>query len=367
MDAAVAKPLSVVFCWAEIAGYMPSCWRALAERPGVRLHIVHPRQLVDNPENPFNLDPLMQGLSHEMFDRSRPDLDAWLLDTMRRHRPDVIVICGWVLWPYLALTASRELAGVRFVMGMDTPWRGTLRQRLARLRLARPLSRISAAITAGNRSAEYARRLGLAPARIHKGFYGFNQVPLAPVAARRRATPWPRRFLFVGRYIDAKGLDTLVAAYQQYRHGVSGPWTLTFCGSGPAAGVLRNTEGVTDRGFTQPSEMPGVFVDHGAFVLPSRYEPWGVVIAEAAASGLPVVCSSACGAADDIVRDYYNGLVTAPDDVDGLARALRWTHDHEADLPLMGDRGRAIADAFSADSWAERWHQYLAGTMEAGA
>jgi glycosyltransferase involved in cell wall biosynthesis len=361
----VAKPLSVVFCWAEIAGYMPSCWRALAARPGVRLHVVHPRQLVDNPENPFDLEPLMAGLSHEMFDRSRPDLEAWLLETMRTRRPDAVVICGWVLWPYLALTRAGELADVRFVMGMDTPWRGTLRQRAARWRLAAPLRNVSAVITAGHRSAEYARRLGIAADRIHKGFYGFNDTPLAPVPAQRRASgAWPRRFLFVGRYVDAKGLDTMIEGYRRYRASVSDPWTLTCCGTGPGAPVLRGVEGVTDRGFTQPSEMPAVFRDHGAFVLASRYEPWGVVIAEAAASGLPVLCTSACGAADDIVRDFYNGLVFAPDDAGAVARAMRWIHDHEGDLASMGERGRAMAGAFSAESWAARWHEYLSDAAE---
>jgi glycosyltransferase involved in cell wall biosynthesis len=356
----VAESLSIVFCWAEVAGYMPACWRALAARPGVRLHVLHPKQLPNNPANPFALDPLMQGLSHEMFDRSRPDVDSWLREAVRRHHPDVVVICGWVFWPYLGLMRDTELQGVRFVLGMDTPWRGTLRQRLARLRLGATIGRMSAVITAGQGSAEYARRLGIDDARIHKGFYGFDFAPLAPVADRRRATgAWPRRFLFVGRYIGAKGLDTLMSAYRLYRSRVSTPWSLSCCGSGTEARLLHGVDGVTDLGFVQPAQMPDVLADHGAFVLPSRYEPWGVVIAEAAASGLPVVCSDACGAADDIVREYYSGIVTAAGDVEGLARALQWMHEHEAELPEMGDRGRALAGAFSASSWAARWHEYL--------
>ena len=363
--AGAAEPLSIVFCWSEIAGYMPSCWRALACRPGVRLHVVHPRQLVDNPVNPFDLEPLMHGLSHEMFDRGRANLHEWLLETMRQHRPDVIVVCGWVFWPYLNLVQAPELSHVKFVMGMDTPWRGTVRQRLARARLGDVMGRMSAVVTAGARSAEYARRLGVGRGRVHKGFYGFDHTPLSRVAERRRAAgAWPRQFLFVGRYIAAKGLDTLIEAYRRYRTTVSDPWGLTCCGSGSGEPLLHGVDGVTSLGFTQPAEMPAVFARHGTFVLASSYEPWGVVIAEAAASGLPVVCSDACGAADDLVREYYNGLITHSGDPEALARALRWVHEHEDMMPLMGDRGRALADAFSAASWGERWHAYLQDAME---
>ena len=89
-----------------------------------------------------------------------------------------------------------------------------------------------------------------------------------------------------------------------------------------------------------------------------------MVIAEAAASGLPIVCTSACGAAVELVRPYYNGLIVAPQDVVGLARAMRWIHDHESDLRIMGYRGQALAEPYSAETWATRWHNYFLEALE---
>lgn len=360
-DAAAAdRPISVVFCWAEVTGYMAACWQALARRPGIDLHILHTRQIHDTVKNPFDLEPLLGGLSHEMFDGTRADIDEWLLAVVRRHRPDVVVLCGWIFWPYTRLPQAPELAPVRFVLGMDSPWSGTLRQRLGRLRLAPVIKRMSAVITAGERSDEYARRLGVPQNRLHHGYYGFDQSPLAGLGAARRAGgAWPRRFLFVGRYVPQKDLATLVAAYRAYCGMVEEPWGLTCCGSGPDGHLLDGVPGLVNAGFTQPAELVGRFRDHGAFVIASTFEPWGVVLAEAAGSGLPVVCTTACGAGLDIVRSYYNGLITPPGDVDALARAMRWIHEHEAELPEMGERGRALADAFSATSWASRWHNLL--------
>jgi glycosyltransferase involved in cell wall biosynthesis len=124
-------------------------------------------------------------------------------------------------------------------------------------------------------------------------------------------------------------------------------------------GLIVGADGVRNQGYVEPSEMPQTFSQYGALVLPSRFEPWGVVIPEACASGLPVVCTTACGAGVDLVRPYYNGIIVPQGDATALAGALRWIHQQEAILPLMGARGQALAEAYSANAWATRWYNYL--------
>lgn len=357
MTASPSRPLRVVFCWAEMSGYAAACFRALSRRPELDVHVLHTDRLSNRP-NPFDAGPLLDGVSHEMFDARRQDLDAYLRGAVAERRPDVMVLCGWIFWPYTRLVNAPEFAGVAKLLGMDTPWRGTLVQRFARLRLGHFIRSLDLVVTASDRSAEYARRIGVSEARLRPGYYGFDDTSFT-AAASRRPSPWPRRFLFVGRYVEEKDLATLIAGYRLYRGMVSDPWPLTCCGQGPEGYRLRDVEGVTDAGFSPPSAMPAVFGAHGAFVLPSRFEPWGVVIAEAAASGLPVICSSSCGAALDIVRPYYNGAVVPPADPAALAHALRWIHDHEAQLPEIGRRGQSLAAAFAAEAWAERWLNYM--------
>ena len=356
------SPMRVVFCWAEVSGYMAACWRALSERPGLDLHVVHPQRLLDRP-NPFDVDPLLEGVAHEMFNTAMPDVDRYLLEAVRRRDPDVVVLCGWIYWPYTRLVNAPPLARARMLLGMDSPWRATLPQRFARLRLSHFMSKLDLVVTAGERSTEYARRIGVPAHKLRTGFYGFEYDRFAEASTSRPAQ-WPRQFLFAGRYEPEKDLATLIRAYSIYRANVANPWGLTCSGQGPDQHLLQGLAGVSDAGFAQPADLPSVVAQHGAFVLPSRFEPWGVVIAEAAAAGLPVVCSAACGAALDLVRPYYNGIVVAPQDVDGLAHAMRWIHDHEAELPRMGRRGQGLADAFSAQSWAARWHHYFQEALD---
>jgi glycosyltransferase involved in cell wall biosynthesis len=349
--------LRVVFCWSELPAYMPACWRAL-ERRGVDVHVLHPTQLFLDKQNPNHAERLMEGLSHEMFRPDRDGLEAWLLDAVAAQQPDVVVHCGWIFQPYRSLATAPSLATVPMVLGMDSPWRGTLPQRFAFVRLGSFMRRMRLVVTAGDRSGEYARRIGAPERRIRHGYYGFDGDQLAGIA-ESRPRDWPRQFLFVGRYVDQKDLPTLMRAYAAYRAQVSDPWGLTCCGDGPEGGHLQGVPGVTDVGYMQPPDLPGLFQRHGAFVLASHFEPWGVVIAEAAAAGLPVICTSACGASVDLVRNYYNGIITAPSDPQSLTEAMLWMHHHEGELREMGNRGRALADAYTADSWAARWHEYL--------
>jgi glycosyltransferase involved in cell wall biosynthesis len=358
------RPLRVVFCWAEITGYMASCWRELSKRPGIDLHVLHTRRLFERP-NPFDLDPLMEGISNTEFSKDTPNIDQWLLREVADRQPDVVVVCGWIFWPYTRLMADPRLADARVILGMDSPWRGTAVQRLSRLRLRNIVRHSDMVVTAGARSAQYARNMGVAPEKIRTGYYGFDYDRFSPVGEeRRRAGAWPRQFLFVGRYVPQKDLPTLLEAYALYRAGVPDPWGLTCCGAGPEGPRLKDQPGVTDAGFTQPDEQPGIFARHGAFVLPSNFEPWGVVLAEAAASGLPVLCTTACGAAADLVRDSVTGFTTAPGDAHGLAKAMRWVHDNESQLASMGAKGRELARVFSAETWAERWHNYMFDVIE---
>jgi glycosyltransferase involved in cell wall biosynthesis len=365
MAVAAPESLKAVFCWSELPAYMPACWRALARR-GVDVHVLHPKQLYAGVDNLIQAEPLMAGLSHELFESDRQDLGRWLVQAVAAQRPDVVVHCGWIFRPYRGLASAPLLSGVPMVLGMDSPWRGTPAQRLAPLRLGAFMRRMRMVITAGDRSAEYARRIGADPRRIRAGYYGFDGAQLSGVAAARvAAAEWPRQFLFVGRYVDQKDLPALMKAYSAYRSRVDDPWGLTCYGDGPEGRHLQGVAGVTNGGYVQPPALPDIFRRHGVFVLPSHFEPWGVVIAEAAASGLPVICTSACGASVDLVRNYYNGIITAPSDPEGLTRALLWMHHHAGELPQMGERGRALADAFSAESWAARWHRYLEEAVEA--
>lgn len=345
--------MNIVILWTGVTAPMAACWRTLAGTPGVKLTVSS--ELHRHAQTAYDEPSLLTGIDHHLRYSDEPLDRPRLVEQIAALRPDAMIVLGWRSEMCRAAAESQRLAAVPKFLAFDMPFAFTLRKLFAPLVLARYVRRFSAAFVPGERSAEYARWLGFANQHIERGLTGLDTSPFSAAAAARAAAPaYPRRLLYVGRYAREKGLDVLLDAYRRYRSMVSDPWSLTCCGMGPEAGRLRGVAGVEDRGFVQPANLPGVYGEHGAFVLASRYEPWGFVIQEAAAAGLPIVCTAAVGAHVELVRDGFNGRVCKTDDAAAIAEGLRWIHDREPELPEIGGRGSVLVEPYSTTQWAAR-------------
>ena len=349
------EPLRVVFAWPTISGYMSACWRALTDQSGIDPFVL---AFEAGPRTGVN-GWLIGGISSRLPDEEKRQDGRTVRDLLAARGPDVVVLSGWFHPPYRRLPVRGALRDARFVMGMDTPWMGTSRQQLGRLVLRPFVQKMDKVVVTGERCWQYARRLGVPQPDIVRGLYGVDLDELAPIWERRRADEWPRSFLFVGRFADEKAVDVLVKGYARYREQVEAPWPLVCCGKGPMAGRLDRQPGIDNRGFVQPDGMADVWAEAGAFVLPSRFDPWPLALVEAAAAGLPVVCSDACGSAVELVSNGYNGLRVPDEDAAALADALARIHNTYDDLPEWGRRAQQFAMPYSAERWAGRWARLL--------
>src|SRR5262249_23578631 len=132
--------------------------------------------------------------------------------------------------------------------------------------------------------------------------------------------------LFVGRMVDSfKRVSVLLRATAQVQQQAR--IQLMLIGEGPDRAEYERT--VTTLGiqarfqnFTDKAGLAEYYAAADIFVLPSRSETWGLVINEAMEFGLPIVTTSAVGAAPDLVTDGENGYVVPPDDAGALAAAL---------------------------------------------
>jgi glycosyltransferase involved in cell wall biosynthesis len=135
--------------------------------------------------------------------------------------------------------------------------------------------------------------------------------------------------------------------------------------------------GVHFYGFRQVAESPVFYALADAFVLPSLWEEWGLVVNEAMASGLPVVVSETAGCAEDLLRagrpclpdpltikppghwprmDHFirqNGFVFDPGSVASLANALLTLELNPTVRTVMGQHSREVVDQFSCQNFAQ--------------
>ncbi len=344
--------MRATFLWSNPTGYLAASLLELATAKGWEIRLV---SRMADPASTALYTRLDAATDWQRLDDSAYADPAHIRALVESHDADAVVFPGWFHKPYTALASDALTGGRGRVMAMDTPWRGTWRQRLARYRLRAYLARMHQVVCAGARTVTYARALGIPPASIRTYLYGYDARGFGALERHPQ-----RRFLYVGRYAPEKGLPTLAEAYRQYRAAVSDPWELHLCGRGPADGGLLGSPGVTDHGFVAPDDLPAILAASGAFVFPSLYEPFGLALVEACGAGLPVIVSEEVGAAVECVRDHVNGHIFPAGDAAALADRMRRIHEAGPDrLAEMGASGIALAEPFAERHWATRWDDIL--------
>ena len=325
----------VAIAWPGYTGYMGPCFKALSELCDLRVY-VEPSAY----EQQFDASS-MAGVAFRRVDGT---CASQVVEEVRSFSPDLSLICGWST-PVARALARARLPG-RKVLDFDMPWEWTLRKLLARWVLWPYVRHFDAAFVPGNRCARYARWLGFRGKRLVLGSNpsGWERFALGGCQEGNE------RFLFVGRFSKAKGLDALLAAYAAYRERTVAPWPLDLVGSGEDL-PEDLPEGVCRCGFVSPSDMPSVMREHACLVLPSRWEPWGVCAAEAMSAGLMTILSDRCGIVDDVCPTY----VVRSGDVRGLAEALiRASETRVEERRTEGLRARSAQARYAAANWAQR-------------
>ena len=104
-------------------------------------------------------------------------------------------------------------------------------------------------------------------------------------------------------------------------------------------------------GLKSSTDLLPYFAFAKCLVLPSRREPWGLVVNEAMAAGLPVIVSRQCGCAENLVTPN-NGFLFSPDDQKTLTDCLAELENKSGSERLaMGQASRTIIAAFSLQRW----------------
>lgn len=199
-----------------------------------------------------------------------------------------------------------------------------------------------------------------APNAIDNALFACAATDARKNAARnRKEAGLPERYvLFVGRLVQEKGAFDLLAAYGRLEPSIRQQVGLVFVGDGVGRAALQEQTGaispgvVMFPGFTQRERLGTYYGLADVFVLPTYTDPWGLVVNEAMACGLPVVVSRVAGCAADLVRENWNGAVVAPGDVPALATIL---HRLLADRDLcakMGANSLELISQFSPVEWS---------------
>jgi glycosyltransferase involved in cell wall biosynthesis len=348
----------------EPTPYRAPLFDRLAERPELDLTVVYAAGTV--ADRPWSVEPqhrsaFLRGVSvpgaRRMIRHDYP-VTPGVVRALRVTQPDVVVVAGWSTFASQAAIAWSRAHRIPYVLHVESHdlepragWRRAVKGAI----VPRILRGASSVLAVGSAARESVVARGAASDRV-RVFANTIDVPRwmeraeelrAQRAARSAKTGMTEEdivVLCVARLVTEKGIDTLARAVAATGDG---RLVLRVIGTGPGRtsliDLLLDLGVESDVGGDMPEEdLAREYVEADIFALLSRHEPWGVVVNEAAASGLPLVLSDRVGAAHDLLANGDNGFVVPADDVDAAAAALKRLADDPALRRTMGARSQEL-------------------------
>jgi glycosyltransferase involved in cell wall biosynthesis len=269
--------------------------------------------------------------------------------------PQLVLISGRMEKEYLklALLAKKEH---KIVVGTsDNHYTGSLKQKIATLFSNFLYKRyFEYILVPGIFQYEYQRRLGYNKNKILFPQYCANTT-LFEQSFLQDGTTKKEGILFLGRLHPIKGIEMLVDVHKELYDLKKVEDKLIVIGDGVLKDKLNlDNEHIIYHPFMDQSEIIKIMSQVKYFCLPSKSEPWGVVIHEAAAAGLPIVTTTNCGAATAFVKQGYNGYLFESDNKNELKSVLlKMNSKTMQEIAQMGKRSFELSKQIHPELWAE--------------
>ncbi len=340
--------MKILILFNELSEYIMACVNALAVQSGAGIQII---RLPLNKEAPFKFGYIHPNITlHLRTDFS----DNQLVDTCMQFNPDMVICSGWKDKAYLKV-CNHFHGKIPTVLIFDNKWKGSLRQHFAAI--ASPIlikNKFSHCFVPGTEQKKFAKKLGYPDNKIITGLYACDFKHFSDIYNRTKSAKegqHPKRFLYVGRYLEIKGITDLWKAFVELKKENDTDWELWCAGTGQIPPF--ESPGVVHLGFVQPADMENIISQTSVFVMPSHNDAWGVALQEMCAAGMPVLVSSKVGAISSFFSKGKNGFIYTAKNKKALKeRLLSFTQLSNQQLVEMSTESHRLAGTFTPEKWA---------------
>lgn len=261
----------------------------------------------------FEKDPITE------IDKSK--IQKKLFEVLDDINPEVVILSGWDAVPSLLALLWAINHNIPTVIISESQSHDFKRIFLKELVKKFLLRLVDTAFVGGINQRSYLNNLGFESLRIYEGCdivdneffsqetkgYDFNKLNL------------PNQFFLTScRFVEKKNLKILIEAFSLLSNAYP-DWSLVLAGDGPLKADLEtlvSEYGLSDKvhfpGYLNYLDMKHAYAAASCFVLPSTTEQWGLVVNEALASGIPVICSENVGSAPNLLSKKHVGYTFNP-------------------------------------------------------
>ncbi len=353
--------------WSHYTGIVLSELNAIVHENGGKFKVVHiastqsSRHGIGNEENKYHryeYDLLHKGSLEEFGPLAQ--LRKGLPHLFRSHCKYVMVF-GYDLPLYMAVILMAPLVGKKLIVVADSTEADRKRVFIKEKLKSFLLRFASIVLCYGDAHRRYLKKLGVPERRIFLRVQAtdndeIRQLFLAQRQQQVQNKPHTRTFIFVGRLIPEKNLFTLLNAFQMLKSD----WCLQIVGGGELLNQLQNhceqqnIDNVVFMGAKPLAEVVKLIAAADVMVLPSISETWGLVINEAMICEKPVIVSTNCGCAGDLVDEGKNGFAFEATNTEQLSALMKRFTNNEVDMKAMGQRSYEIIRNFTPEKAASQ-------------
>jgi glycosyltransferase involved in cell wall biosynthesis len=280
-----------------------------------------------------------------------------LFKAFHQFKPTVLNVTGYFDWAQILLMVYARMRGVKVVLSSESSAYDRNRSMIKETIKKFVLSQADAFFCFGKSTAHYLLKLGIPRSRItvrHAAVIDEEIIRNNFQTARAQFTKTQRSFTYVGRLAPEKNLQFLIEAFLSVKakNTNASEWQLLVVGDGPSRESLEklavNDQSIIFAGGHPWYKVPEWLAKSDVLILPSKSEPWGLVVNEAMVCGMPVIVSRKCGCVRDLVRESKNGFTFNPEMRNELEEAIDFFVTNPEKITAMGMVSERIIAPFAA-------------------
>lgn len=364
------KKLLILFV--EITSYnLARIWNVYEQTKGYSFTYVYASKSVTGHETEIPMAEntvVLEGNDREKI--------AQLHDILKATDYEMMVINGYVGTVNMWLIEYARRKHIPYAIETDTPLhipQNPIKRLVKELYLKRIFRGKAYGFPGGTRQKEVFKHYGMDPSRIHIMPMTVDTEKFSDVAKAQSKDFYKEKhgfsgkkvILYAGRFVDVKNIPSLLSAAAKLRKRHA-DFVLCLIGKGPLCDdikILADQLGIADITWVEPYKLMPELAEYyslaDTFVLPSSFEPWGLVVNEALACKVPVIAANQVGCVDDLIQRGHNGDVYETGDVDALVGLLdKWLYQKPVDSDF------SITDIWNYKKYLANFESALRGIVK---
>ena len=334
----------ITFLYAEITPYFYGCLKYLANKyPLYKVEVIY----IDKFEN-INLNEIS---GYNFSNKDKFSSKHELFKHLDFNQPDLLLVSGRMDKDYLYVTKKLSKKCITVSL-QDTIYSNSIKQFIKKLFSRYLYKQYFKKIWAtGTMHSAFALSMGYSYDKIRDGFYVADEKYFNE-EIHKTYEDESYKFLFIGRLVKEKNIEVFASMLDQINSQSKTNHELNIIGRGILENKIKKYKCVRLLGFKNIDEMIHISKKCHVFCLPSKYEPWGVVLHEMALLSMPILASENCGSSFDLVQNNINGFKFNPEDKKSIRKSiLKFINLTNKQKIEFGIASKLLAKKYNHDYW----------------